>query len=281
MKNAVTQPNIFQFLDYRAFVKEMYYYRKKRNPSFSHRTFSRLAGFKSSNYLKLVTDGKRNLSNDAIFKFAKALKLNGNETSFFEKLVLFGQAKNMEEKNHHFEKLTQFRHYSDVRQLEIRQHAYFSNWYYVALRELVSHTDFTEEASYINCKLDLKLKPASIHRAIQMLIDLGLLIRDDQGRLRQTTEKIVTSYEIADLTIINFQKEMIQKATDALEKTPAPWRDISSLTLNLTQGQYDRIKERINQFRREIHSIGGETLGTKAVYQINFQLFNLTEIPWN
>jgi uncharacterized protein (TIGR02147 family) len=58
--------NIYNFSDYRDFLKDRYRQLKEADSLFSFRYFSKEAGFGSPNYLKLVMDGKRNLSTEAI-----------------------------------------------------------------------------------------------------------------------------------------------------------------------------------------------------------------------
>lgn len=277
----MNRPNIFEHLDYRNFLKDMYLFKKQTSKGFSYRTFSRLAGFKSSNFYKLIVDGKRNLSGEAISRFAKGLGLTRSEVNFFEALVLFNQALSAEEKNRYYERIAHSKSYNHVKQLENHQYDYFSNWYYVALRELVLLPGFREDPQWINRKLKTKLSEDEIKKAVQVLLDLKLIHRDEYNRLKQTDEKIVTVPEIASLVALNFHKEMIQKANDSLEQTKTAHRDISALTVTLSKKQFDQIRDRLQQFRREVHAIAMEEKNPDAVYQVNFQLFNLSEVPWN
>ncbi|MDO8519255.1 MAG: TIGR02147 family protein [Deltaproteobacteria bacterium] len=273
---------IFEYLDYRLFLKDMCRFRKKESSHFSQRQLLRQAGFKSSNFLKLIVDGKRNLSPEGVWKLAKALKLSKPESTFFETLVLFSQAKTLEEKNRHYEKILQTKAYNNVKKLAASQYAYFSDWKFVAFRELVCLKGFQENPEWINRKLGTKLSSDEIVKMIEMLLTLNLLARTADGRLRQTDEKIVTSPEISTLAVLNFHKKMIQKASDALETSRTADRDISGLTISVSKLQYEKIKERLNQFRREIHGLASaEAQDSEAVFQINFQLFNLSEVPWN
>ena len=66
---------------------------------FSFRRFSKRAGYQSPNFLKLVIDGQRNLSDDSIAKFAGAFELGPRETRDFSHLVRFNQARSDQEKN--------------------------------------------------------------------------------------------------------------------------------------------------------------------------------------
>lgn len=277
-----TRPNIYEYLSYRDFVKDMYHFKKNQDATFSHRNFSRLAGFKSSNFLKLIMDGKRNLSTQGIYKFAKALKLTKTEMGFFETLVLFNQAKTTDEKNHHYARIAQSKSYNHYKPLEATQYRFFSNWYFVAMRELIQLSEFSEDPRWINKKLGLNLPEHEIKTAIQTLIDLDLIHRDDRNQLKQRDGKISTPPDLANLAVHNFHKEMMKKASDSLEKSRTVDRDISTLTVSLNQEQFGQIKERINQFRKEIHALAEKNKNSaEAVYQVNFQLFNLTEVPWN
>jgi uncharacterized protein (TIGR02147 family) len=275
------RPNIFEFLSYRTFLREMFLARKAENARFSYRVFSRLAGLKSSNFLKLVMEGKRNLSAQTVRPFAKALGLGREETNFFETLVLFDQAADADEKNRHYEKIAQFQSYKDISPLDVSQYAYFSNWHFVALRELVTLKDFKEDAPWINRRLKSKLHPEEIRQALRILVELKLLTRNTQGRLKQTVEKVSTTPEMGSLAVINFHREMLRKASESLEKSRTAHRDVSALTVGLSKAQFERIRDRIAQFRREIHAIASESGDKDAIYQINFQLFNLSEVPWS
>lgn len=273
--------NIYEYLDYRSFLKNMYSLKKQENPNFSFRSFSRVAGLKSSNFLKLVMDGKRNLSTDTIQKFAGAFKLTKEETNFFETMVLFNQSISTAEKNRYYDKITQSKHYLDTKPLEANQYVYFSSWHFVALRELVLLKDFQEDPQWINQKLQIKLNPVEIKRAFRILLELKLLERDDSQRLTQTAEKIAVTPEMGSLALVNYHREMLRKASDSLEKSQTSHRDISALTIAISKKKFDQIQERIKQFRAELHALAVDDDDDRsAVYQVNFQLFNLSEVPW-
>ncbi|HEX5657376.1 MAG TPA: TIGR02147 family protein, partial [Polyangiales bacterium] len=91
-------PDVFEFDDYRAFLRAHYAHKKASGRSFSLRVFSRLAGLTSSNYLKLVMDGDRNLTPEMAERFAAACGLKGDAASFFCELVGFNQARNAAER---------------------------------------------------------------------------------------------------------------------------------------------------------------------------------------
>jgi len=62
--------NIFDYLNYRQFLKDIFAYKKKVNPRYSYRVFARQAGFSSPATLKYVIDGERNVSDKSLLKIA-------------------------------------------------------------------------------------------------------------------------------------------------------------------------------------------------------------------
>jgi len=109
--------NIYNFSDYRDFLKDRYRQLKEADPLFSFRYFSKQAGFGSPNYLKLVMDGKRNLSADAIGKFAKGLRLDNHESEYFRYMVEYNQCEIVPKKKVYEAKLMYLRELFKVKTL--------------------------------------------------------------------------------------------------------------------------------------------------------------------
>jgi uncharacterized protein (TIGR02147 family) len=76
-------PDVFRFRDYRAYLRALYAHNKANGYGFSLRAFSKRAGLTSSNYLKLVMDGDRNLTSQAAGRFATACGLSGQAADYF------------------------------------------------------------------------------------------------------------------------------------------------------------------------------------------------------
>ena len=87
-----SKKSIFEYDNYRDFLRAYYLSAKAENKNFSFRYFSRISGFKSSNFLNLVMKGKSNISIDSIDRLVQAMKLNKEESTFFKNLVHFNQS---------------------------------------------------------------------------------------------------------------------------------------------------------------------------------------------
>lgn len=274
-------PDIFKYLDFRHFLKDFYQKKKeKKGSSFSFRSFARDAGLSSPNFLKLVMEGKRNLGLKGIVQFAKALRLNKQETTYFENLVHFNQASSDAERNKWYRQLATSKRFREIREIERDHFDYFSHWYCPAIRELVLLDNFKENPEWIANKLRPRITTKQVEETIKLLLRIGFLKRDKQGCLVQSERNITTAREVASLAVANFHRQMIKKAADSIELTLPKKRDISSLTLAISEEKFKEAKRRIQEFRRELNVLLSDDEKSDAVYQINFQIFNLSEVPW-
>lgn len=277
MKQKVSKPNIFEYDNYRDYLKVVYQFLKSEKRQFSYRYFSRMAGFRSPNVLQLVMEGKRNLSPASIEQFSQALKLNKEETTFFRNLVLLNQASTVEEKKFYAEQLIRSRFYRKVHPLSSAEFAYYSNWYFIPIRELVGVEGFIEDPQWIAHQLNPPITPTEAKKALDTLEQLGLIRRNDQGKLVQTDTFVSTGDEVSSTSVVQFHKEMIQKGAEALDRFKGREREISSVTLALSEKSALQVKELIQSFRKELIAIASQDRNPTAVYQINFQHFPLSK----
>ena len=257
---------------------------KASHAQFSYRYFSRMAGFSSPNFLKLVAEGKRNMSARSIPKFARGLGLDSSETEAFESLVMLSQAETDQDRNRHYQRLRRFsRARSSAARLQEAQYRVYSVWYALPIRELLLHPDFREDPAWIGERLRPNVDPEDVTKALDLLKEVGLVARDDEGRLRPATARISTGPRVRSLAVRNFHRAMLDMASGALERAPVMQRDVTSLTVSLSREQFDQVRERITQFRRELFDFIDEELDGEAenpepreVFQIGFQLFPLS-----
>ena len=277
-QNNIEKINIFKYLDYRRFLQDLYAEKKNTTRGFSYRSFCRRAGIVSPSYLKLVIEGKRNLTPASIRKFSKGFGLKKQESEFFENMVLFNQATTHEEKNYYYKKLASSKRYIEIKHIERDQYEFFSKWYYAAIRECMCLPGFKNDPEHIANSLNPKISPRKAAEAVELLLKLELVGLHENGTFFQKDRNIVTPSEAASLAVCNFQREMMKKAMEATEKMRAHHREISTLTIAISKDKFEHAKKRIKEFRRELHAMLSECENPEAVYQLNFQLFPLSEV---
>jgi uncharacterized protein (TIGR02147 family) len=82
---------------------------------------------------------------------------------------------------------------------------------------------------------------------------------------------------VQTIAVKNFQKDMIRLAMEALDRVPREDRDISTLSISTSRDCLEAIRERLAEMRREIMDLVRREEKTEEVYQLNFQIFPLTQ----
>lgn len=269
------RPRIFNYLNYRDYLSDFYDAEKVHNPKFSYRYFSRRAGYSSPNFLQLVIKGKRGLSSESVERFAKALDLGAKEKKFFSYLVEFNQARTAEEKNKAFEKVAASRRFRQARRIDHAMYTYLSRWYFPAIREMTARVDFQEDVEWIATQLLPNIKPSEVKEALEILLELGLVVRQDDGKLSRGEPSLTTGHEVHSLAIGNYHRQMLQRASESIESVPSELRDLGALTVCIEPSSVPEIKQRIHTFREQLLDRCDRDDTPRVVYQINLQFFPL------
>ena len=274
----IKRPAIFDYLDYRAYLKDLFNYKKFKNHLFSYRVFSGKAGFSSPNFLKLVIDNKRNLTNESIGKVAKGFSFNKQERDFFENLVFMNQASTNDEKDHYYKKMMSVNGYLKSHRINKSNYKYFSRWYYPVIREIAVFGERNATPDDISKALNPSIPVKEVERALKILLELGLLKKDKAGLWEQADKVVSTGAEVKSLVIYNYHKEMIKLALEAFERHQAEKRSISGVTISIKEEKLPEIKKIIADFRKELLNLACEDKGSDKVFQINIQAFPLTKL---
>jgi len=269
-------PNIFDFLDYREYLEAFYKNKKASNRAFSYQLFADTAGFKSKSFIKLVIDGKKNLSPESAKKINKVLRLGDKSFSYFIDLIAFSRCRTIQERNYHFEKLMQYNKRSIGRTVLIQQYGLYSKWYYGAIRELAVAIRFNDDFELLGKMLKPPISARKTREAVNTLLKLGL-IHKKEGRYIQADPVITTGDEVRSLAVANFHTRNLALAANAIDTVESCARDISCLVLGLSDSGFQQIKDEIRKFRKKLLSIAGNETSINRVYHINFQAIPVSE----
>lgn len=274
---------ISSYLDYRKYLRDHYAEQKERNPRYSQRVFARKAGLSSTGFYSEVLNGKRQLAPAAVLRFAKALKLTAPEQTFFEALVAFNQAKTVEERNHHFAKLSGQRGArADV--VGTERYEFYRRWYHAALRELIAvrptRARTREDYAQLGQALEPPITAARVRQSIELLLRLGFVVRGENGILKQAAPVITTGSlgKVAPTTldVDNFQAATLDLARKALDRQPRGQRDYSTLTLSLSAAGVEAAHAEIAALRKRLLALAEKDGQADRVRQFNFQSFALS-----
>ncbi len=263
---------VFDYLDYRVYLRDWYADRKANGRGFSLRAFSKEAGFNSPNFLKLVKDGDRNLTEKSIVPFIKGLQLTQQEEEFFRNLVFYTQADSEEEKKHFYEGMLRSRKFSQVKPLEKEQYQFFSTWYHPIVRELMTSEAFDGTPEYLVGRIRPAITVFQAAQSMELLQKLGLIRRTPEGRWEQSDVVLTTGAELRSRALMKYHRELLEIAKVRLEEVPADQRDLSALTLGIRPGQVSLFKEKIREFRRQILEMVSANTSASEVVILSIQL---------
>lgn len=269
--------SVFEYTDYRTYLRDHYQEQKAGDHEFSHRSFSKRAGLRSTNYLKLVMDGDRNLTQKMAYRFASACGLEGRAVDYFCDLVAFNQATTAAEMDRCHERLMRFRRYRARHQLEVARTYYCSNWYVPAIQELALLPGFDPDPKRISRALMPHISAEQARHAIATLLQLGLLVRDGPGRMIPITDPERTKSEPLGCDTASYQRAMLGRAAVALEDASSSECDISSVTLGVSQELLRELKLRIVELRRQLIQLAELGGNPDRVIQFSVQLFPLSQ----
>jgi uncharacterized protein (TIGR02147 family) len=267
--------SIFEYLNYRKFLSDAYKERKASNPAFSYRYIGGKIGLNASTFVRIV-QGKRNVTRKHLNAIATVFHLKKQEEKYFELLVQFNQSAGSEDKKMYFEKLLSFKS-TKFSFLLKDKYDLFNEWYYIAIRELLVHYSFKDDFEALAQMVKPPIHPREARNAIGLLEKMNLIARDSGGFYKPTDALVTVGEDWQSIAIANFQKTTVRLAESAIDRFKPDERDISTLTVNLSQKKLQTIKEKIRALRKEIMEIENMDRDNDTVFQINFQIFPMSK----
>lgn len=268
--------SVFEYLDYRNYLKDFYEEQKERHSFFSYRYFGDKVGVDPSYLLKVMLKS-RHLSDKSVPRICTFCKLVETEADYFTTLVQFVKAKSTQEEKRLFEKLISIRYVKSHHLLE-QQYEYFKTWYHPVVRSLLEYFDFHDDFALLGRKLSPPISAKEARASVLFLEELTLIKKDENGRYRLTDSAITTGEEWRSVAIAAYQEQTIRLSHEAVERHDRSLRDISTVTMNITTADFEEIRSRIMEFRRSLISFVNESESPDRTYQLNIQLFPLTDV---
>jgi uncharacterized protein (TIGR02147 family) len=272
--------SITSYLDYREFLRDAFETLKKGNAEFSYRAFAKLCGSNSPNYLQLILANKLNMQIPAISLLAPALKLSRSDISYFTELLLFNHAKTFKDRDNHYQNILRIKALNTHAKIDKSQYSYYSKWYHSAVRALLGYYQFNPQTDNYN-DLGRQLRPGisgqQAKSSIALLEKLSLIRLNNKGCFEQSSPVVTSGSNIHSLAVTKYQTEMMRHAITALQECPLKQRDISTLTMNISGRNFDIMRNKIIQLRKELIELAREDNDDDRVYQLNIQFFPLTK----
>ena len=184
--------NVFEYQNYREYLRAYYNEQKATKLSFSYRSFSKKANINTSSFLFHVIQGKKNLTKNTIVKISNAIGHQKEESEYFENLVFFNQAESITEKTYYYSRLIEVRRPLAIENVDKDRYEYYSTWYHSVIREVVTFFDFQNDFQALGKFLIPPVTEREARDSIHLLERLGVIELDKDGLYHQTSNLIAT-----------------------------------------------------------------------------------------
>ncbi len=264
---------IIEYTDFRKYMRDFYDDRKLRH-AFSWREFSKIAGFSSCSYMKVVCDGKSKLSKIGVERTGQAMGLIGFEMEYFRALVKFGQEETDEKKKAAFEEMRAIAKIHKVRVINSELFDFYESWKNATIRELAPMMPGATPGELAK-KCYNEISAEEVKNALAFLTKNDFLKKTGESSFEQTAKSIVGNPEATRLALRDMHREMANLAAPALE-LPRNERNFTGVTMGISKDSYKRIVKVLDECMRQVVAIANEDKDIDQVYRLNMQLFPLT-----
>lgn len=265
---------IIEYSDFRQYMLD-YYEERKRRSVFSWREFSKIAGFSSSSYMKVVCDGKSKLSRVGVERTGAAMGLVGFEMEYFRAMVEYGQAATEAKKKAAYEKMLGIAKVHKVRVMEGDLFEFYDSWQNPVVRELAPLMPGATPGEMAKMCYP-EVSAAEVQKSLNFLMKAGLLKKAGDNAFELAETSIRGTPDATRLALRGMHREMSKLATPAID-LPVEERHFSGVTMGLSRESFNKIENVLDECRRKIVAIAAEDKDIGQVYRLNLQLFPLTK----
>lgn len=238
----------------------------KKNPQFSLRAFSRMVDV-SPAVLSRVLSGKRKMTFNLAVRIADALVLGPGEREVLYSFYLSSSSANTPT-----DEVTE--KYKKEKELGIDCFNAMKEWYHYGITQLLHIEAFRDDPKWIAKMLSISELEAKL--ALERLVRLEILDRDESGKLYRTATHLSTSTDIASSGIRHFQKQILEKSIASLEADDISERDITSITIAINEDRIPEAKAEIKKFRMKMSEFLATGEKTR-VYNLGIHLIPLSQ----
>ncbi|MCQ2053983.1 MAG: TIGR02147 family protein [Fibrobacter sp.] len=268
--------NLFEYLNYREFLRDAYEERHAGDWRFSHRYIAEKAGFDSSMFNKIL-QGKRNITDRLVSTFAEIFCKDEREKTYFANMVAFNQAKNHSESRQYLEKLVATKE-CKVENLAKDQFEYFDHWYHAVIRELVTFYPYVGDDAALGLMVRPPITASQVKSSIALLERLSMIKKNEQTGFYEQTQGLISSGTESYSTAVNsYIQQNLNVAQTALDRFGHTERNLSTLAFGCDENTYKELVEMFRRFRREVLAKVAACEKPNRVFQLGMQFFPLSD----
>lgn len=263
------------YLDYRAWLRDLYEERRRSDAFFSYRFMAGKVGT-SHSFLVRVLQGQKHLAEETVDRFVEFLRLDDRQAEYFRTLVRFGRTTSETERRACLERLLMLQGMR-MTPVDLGAVDYFKGWIPAALRSLVAIHP-TESPGALAEMLVPASTPEVVGKILGQLEAMGMIRRED-GRWIVSEYFVEPGKDIGKLAIRNHQREILRLASEALERHAPEERYVASATFSIDPEDLDEARTRMKALRDSLLQLSEGARNPSVVMNLALALHPVSRSP--
>jgi uncharacterized protein (TIGR02147 family) len=279
-KRIIQRPQVTRFLSITEFLKAYYEYRKSNESKFSYEAWAHELGFKSRSSVRMMTYGKKNVSEGLVFRLVESLDITKTEKQYLMLLAQIKNTQNIELKKIYLEKLFELSD-TKINKTEISNALDFlSSPELYLIHMIISFEDFKSNAKNIQQVLNISL--VQIEKSLLKLEGLRLIERLPSEEFQETRWKSKNKFfsitsELQNAALDIFHNQTVKELSEVVNQDLVD-KKLKSLYFSLSEDDFLELIENIEQFGNRLKNrYANDYLNNKKIYKVNLQAYPVTE----
>lgn len=267
---------IYEYVDYKKFLTDWREEEKKRNPGLTHEYLCSALGQRNRSFYNDLEKGRKLIGAVVLERLIKLFAFDAHEGKYFRALVGYGQPATYAEKEFWFEQIIEM---NNTPKLVIDKNTfnYYKEWWHAAVRSALDTCRIKTNYPALSKALFERISPKQAQVSIQLLSQLCLIDKDEEGYWKPTDKIITTGDSVRDECMRRYHLANHDILRQILEQDVPGTHDSTQLTVSVSRKGLKRIVNRIRQIRSEIISIAHKDEETSdRVYQIAIHAYPIS-----
>jgi len=150
-------------------------------------------------------------------------------------------------------------------------------WYFLAILELLRMPKFQADPEWISTQLNGKVSASEVQETLDLLQNLKMVEKGENGWTVNHDILVGDLKSASSEDIREHHKKMNALGVLAMTEEPRERREMSALSIGISEEDAVTLKEKIRKFQVEILDFVQGREHVNSVYQLNIQFFPLTK----
>ncbi|RYZ92832.1 MAG: TIGR02147 family protein [Proteobacteria bacterium] len=264
------RPEIFDYLDARQYLNDLYSYRKSLEPGFSFEAWAEELGFRSRSHLRMCLIGKRKISPLFIEKLGRTRGFNQKEQNFWEALVPYTQAPTLQQRDAFGRTLIDILKTISDRPKISESIEFLADPLHLRLLVLIGMGDIVPTLK--NLSRLLEADGPRVSTALEILKSLDLAsesVVDGESHYLATKKNFDVPDGLGSASILRFHELSLKQSIEAFH-SPKEFRRYRSLIVPLTDDEYAELIRNLEAYiDTQLVKYRSDSYRERRLFQLN------------